>query len=300
MQAYNVNEVAVLPCKCKDVGGAYVDPIVLVFNLTKPDGTFITYTYGTDLELIKDSVGNYHVDLTMDSVGFFRYKYVPTGGGALPIAEDWVYGIDESINLTTLAHVKSWAEANSDDDDFIIQLCIAAFSKMALNRTGRDTLSTIKQFTEVKDGNGSMLLFLRNYPIAALTSVQVNSINVAISTGYGVAGVAVHGDRRNSIVVQKNMLGFATLPSFYGTYFPYFCHGFNNVQVIYTAGYGCVPVDLEQCATEVVSVNYKRKAWQDLKSKALTAQGSGTTSYRDWEMSPGQERVIDDYKRKTF
>lgn len=46
-----------------------------------PDGSPTTYTYaGTTI--VKDSVGNYHVDLAITLTGTYRYRWVSTGTGA--------------------------------------------------------------------------------------------------------------------------------------------------------------------------------------------------------------------------
>jgi hypothetical protein len=66
----------------------------------------------------------------------------------------------------------------------------------------------------------------------------------------------------------------------------------------YNGGYASVPEDLEFAVRCVVALNYKRKAWQDMASKALSgAGGSATTSYRDWAWPPEYEHVFEHYRR---
>lgn len=55
------------------------DPTTVTFTWTKPDGSSVVYIYGTDAELIKDGVGNYHTDITYDQKGRQVLKWTATG-----------------------------------------------------------------------------------------------------------------------------------------------------------------------------------------------------------------------------
>jgi hypothetical protein len=205
----------------------------------------------------------------------------------------------DEIDLTTLDMVKQWAEVNSDSEDGSIQLCITAFSRYLLNRVGRATLGAEVELVEVYDGSGSAILYLHNYPVASLTFVLVNGFALPISSGYGIFGASIYGDRRNAIAIIQGSNGCSSnLAAMRNYTFP---RGISNIQVSYKAGYGTVPADIEQAVREAVSINYKRKAWQDLASKSISAQGgTGTTSYRDWALPPAIERILNDYSRKTY
>src|SRR5579872_6677913 len=61
------------------LNGVATDPSVLTFQFIKPDGTTTTYTYGVDAQLVRDSVGNYHVQLAVDLAGNWSYEWVATG-----------------------------------------------------------------------------------------------------------------------------------------------------------------------------------------------------------------------------
>jgi hypothetical protein len=65
--------------------GIPTDPSPCEFIALKPDGTtFIRYVYGVDAQLVKDLVGNYHVILTPDEWGEWRYRFYggsPKGSG---------------------------------------------------------------------------------------------------------------------------------------------------------------------------------------------------------------------------
>ena len=58
------------------------DPTTITFHMREPDGVVTTYIHGTDVALVKDSTGNYHVDWTLAKVGRHRYRWVGTGSAA--------------------------------------------------------------------------------------------------------------------------------------------------------------------------------------------------------------------------
>ena len=58
--------------------GSAVDPGALTVTVQTPAGVQTTYTYGTDAELVKDSTGNYHCDVTATSAGKWRFRWTST------------------------------------------------------------------------------------------------------------------------------------------------------------------------------------------------------------------------------
>lgn len=300
MQTYNLGDIATLKCTCLDVNGALVTPTTLTFTMLLPDGTTVAYTYGTGSSIVRDSEGVYHVAVPISLPGFYQYQFKPSGAGALSVPMDWAYGINTAIELTTLAHVKNWAEVDGTNDDTVIQMCLVGLSRYIYNRTGRATLGPHVNLSQVYNGSGSNILALRDWPVVSLTSVYVNGVSMALSSGYGIGGVAVTGSERKFIAILAAMSGASNYPILSSS--PGIFHrGTNNIQVNYQAGYGYVPEDLEQAVCEGVSLNYKRKAWQDMKSESQSTTGSsGTTTHQDWHLSPGVERVIQYYSRKTY
>lgn len=78
-----------------DTAGAAVDPTVVIFKFKNPAGTVTTYTYGTNPELVKDSVGNYHVDVDGSSSGVWYYSFVSTGTGQASDENQFVVSVSE-------------------------------------------------------------------------------------------------------------------------------------------------------------------------------------------------------------
>ena len=190
----------------------------------------------------------------------------------------------DSIDLTTLAAVKSFGEFKTTTEDNLLQAMITAFSQYVLDRTGRRSFNSIVAYTDSFNGNGRPTLWLNDWPVTGLTQVIVNGATQILSTGPTVPGIVI-GPNQKSI-------GFA-----YGS-FGLFSKGFNNISVAYTAGYSSTPDNLAQACCEAVVLNSKRRAWTDMRSKSIGTGGSnGTTSYQDWELPPHVDRIINQFTR---
>lgn len=76
---YNIGDLHQSLIAFTDLDNVAADPTTVTFSWLKPDGTTVAYIYGTDAELVKDSVGNYHVNITYDQKGRQTLKWTATG-----------------------------------------------------------------------------------------------------------------------------------------------------------------------------------------------------------------------------
>lgn len=83
---YQIGDSVTLDALFKNLAGVATDPGTVTFRITKPNGTVVTYVYGTDIQLVKDGTGDYHVDIACDQAGQWFYRW--TGTGAVAAAED--------------------------------------------------------------------------------------------------------------------------------------------------------------------------------------------------------------------
>ena len=67
------------------VSGSYADPTDVTLKVKQPNSTITTYLYSL-AEVSKDSVGNYHKDVSMTQTGQLWYRY--EGSGAVISAEE--------------------------------------------------------------------------------------------------------------------------------------------------------------------------------------------------------------------
>jgi hypothetical protein len=220
----------------------------------------------------------------------------------------------DSVDLTTVDAVKQKAGlgVNPDGtlqptpDDSEIQAAITCFSKWLLNYTGQATLNSIVMLDEFYDGYNNDKLFLRTYPIISLISVQMYGTTIPLSQGATSWGAYI-GPSKKYIGLRGWLGNFTTFPypnySVYGGYNqkPIFLKGQANIEVQYTAGYPDVPPDLEYAVRCVVSINYKRKSWQDQATRVVAGGGtSSTTRYQTWDWPPEYNRVFEHYKRQAI
>ena len=81
INVYQKGDLVRVTGQFKDIAGTLIDPGTVKFKFTTPAGVVTTYTYGVDGALIKDSTGNYHVDLSAGEAGPWFYRWENTGAG---------------------------------------------------------------------------------------------------------------------------------------------------------------------------------------------------------------------------
>jgi hypothetical protein len=217
-------------------------------------------------------------------------------------------GVSSVNDLTTLAKVKSWLLIPQDNtkDDSDIQDVITGWSTYCLGQLGFTSMTKVQQYTELRNGNGNCQMFVRNRPIINVESVTVNGVAVPAAGDWPSMGYYVSDDQKSIMIrgvgVQRGILaGYGSLGTYStgsATSAGGFARGVGNVKLVYNAGFVRVPADLELAARKACAIHYKRKQTIDLASKAQAAGGTtGTTRYRDWDIPPEVETVIDYYSR---
>ena len=77
--SYDEGDLIRLSAAFTDLNDAAVDPTTVTVKHKTPDGTITTKVYLTDAEVIKDSTGNYHIDVSVATYGVWRYRWIGTG-----------------------------------------------------------------------------------------------------------------------------------------------------------------------------------------------------------------------------
>lgn len=106
---------------------------------------------------------------------------------------------------------------------------------------------------EYLDGNGTKDLFLKNYPISAIASVEYNN-TIANESNWGTVDSKEYFFDPNT--------GILTFT--YGT-----AKGNRNYRVSYTAGYNPVPSDLKTACIFLAGEAFKRGGSMGIKSESL-------------------------------
>ncbi len=63
----------------KNAAGVAADPTAVFFSVKDPEGTETDYTYGVGIAIVKDSTGNYHINVDANMPGTWHYRFYSTG-----------------------------------------------------------------------------------------------------------------------------------------------------------------------------------------------------------------------------
>lgn len=72
------------------LAGMATDPTTVTLTTLNPAGVQTAYTYAGG-DIVKDSVGNYHIDLTLSTAGEWAASW--TGTGALVAYDEWDFDV---------------------------------------------------------------------------------------------------------------------------------------------------------------------------------------------------------------
>jgi uncharacterized phiE125 gp8 family phage protein len=165
--------------------------------------------------------------------------------------------------MTTLAFAKSYLKIPSlvTTDDDIVSYFINAASDELERQCDRKLKA--QSITEVQHGRGQNIIQLREFPVNSITSLRLDRDGVFTdpstlipATSYAIA------DHGNCLLYKH-----ATFPK-----------GYNNIQVVYNAGYSTLPSDIEHACLWLVFWYYKIRNAEDIGRTSKTKEGE-TVSY---------------------
>lgn len=88
--AYQVGDLVRIAGAFTNAAGTAVDPTAVFAKYKDPGGITTALTYGVDVALVRDSAGNYHVDVNADESGVWRYRFYSTGTGQAANEEQFI------------------------------------------------------------------------------------------------------------------------------------------------------------------------------------------------------------------
>lgn len=176
-------------------------------------------------------------------------------------------------DLTTLIKFKQYLGLNNGTDDVLIGRLITSESAGIESWLNRVILSA--SYTHVCSGNGGDTLLLPNYPITAISTLSIDGVAIAASTGVTVAGYVFDEHR-------VGLRGYV------------FAKGMMNISITYTAGYATVPSDIEQACNEMVGLSYRERDRLGLASKGIAGE---QTNFITAEMTNSVKSILNQYKR---
>ncbi len=176
-------------------------------------------------------------------------------------------------DLTTLSNVKDYMQITDTSSDTVLTRLISAFSQWFLSKVNRGSLLQTS-YTEQRNGQGGDSITTIYWPIQSITSVTVDGNAIPASDGI------IPGYVNDSFTIW--LKGYR------------FCRGRGNVQIVYSAGYPTVPLDIEQAVIDQVAFTLRRQP--NLGSTSQSMNGITTVAFSQAELAPGVKAVIDSYK----
>ena len=93
--SYNVGDLIRTTGTFTNADGTATDPTAVFAAYGDPSGNTTTLEYGVDVALVRDSTGNYHVDIDADEAGRWYYRFYSTGTGQAS-SENGAFGVLEN------------------------------------------------------------------------------------------------------------------------------------------------------------------------------------------------------------
>jgi hypothetical protein len=83
---YDIGDMVRFTAQFYNANDVLTDPSTVGIKLLAPDNSEVTYAFGTDPELTRESAGIYQLDLKLEQAG--RYFYRWEGAGVVTSAEE--------------------------------------------------------------------------------------------------------------------------------------------------------------------------------------------------------------------
>lgn len=182
--------------------------------------------------------------------------------------------------LISLAEAEAYLEVASDTGgplDTLVNECINSASEFFDTYTNR----RLRQgnYTHQMDGTGQHVLKAREWPITAITTINLDSAWV-FGGGTLVAATDYFVDSE-ALIVGKNV----------------WSQGIRNYKVVYTAGYSTAPQDLKHACLLMVEFLFRGQNDQRLGIQSRSKIGETLTFFED--MPKPIFKILDQYERKA-
>jgi hypothetical protein len=182
----------------------------------------------------------------------YYYKATTAGQSGATTEPTW----PKTIGTTVTDNAVTWTCAGVTDDLVIARLITAESHVIYKFLDRHDLLSDT--YDEIRSGNGygHMQLFMRHWPITAVSAVTINGLTIpakSVTANFFSSGFKFDD---KSIV----LMGYA------------FEKGIDNVEVEYTAGYDSIPADITQACIELTALRYRERTRIGENSKSLAGE----------------------------
>ena len=244
---------------------------------------------------------NYIADFPIEilAVATYQVTYWKQIGGS-PVELTDVYQSSGEINwngssiivpndlanaLITRTQAKEWLRINVSKEDDIIDQIILQQSEIIKQYCDRKFIQ--ETFTQYYDGKGRGELFLRDYPIISVTTLNSDSSRAyAVEDNINISDDVLVDKSAGILQLWNNESAFAS--------------GHASVKVVYDAGYAVIPRDIQEACLLLVQHVYKR-FYQDQKIGVSSESiGDRTTSFETSGIPSKVRVILDRYKKQGF
>jgi hypothetical protein len=181
---------------------------------------------------------------------------------------------------TTLPLVRAYLglEPSQVEEDGFLGILVNEANAWILGELGRDIAEN--DYVETRNGNGTPILLLEQYPVSAVTSVTLDGEEIPERVDTGDGGW----------VLIDAPPGVLALDGGYWT------KGIQNVVIEYTAGYDPIPPDIQGAATEYAAQRYRARDRVGLMSRSV---GGESVSYQTLTLPASISSVVERYRRRS-
>lgn len=277
--AYDVNDGERVTFTYKNSSLVLADPTVVTATVTIPAGVATTYIYGTDAELVRDSTGVYHIDVTFTTAGDWTVE--GHGTGAVTAATSQTFRVGTLRLLATVADVqarlgRTLTDAETTRAEALLEDASAAVRAYTGQHITADT-TTVR----AKVNGGTIRLTQR--PVTDVATIEDTNGNDVAFTWYAGEVIQVATNVPDS---------WAWVP---------WVDGIAYVDVTYTHGYDEVPGDIVAVVCQMAARALGQAADDSGKTSETiagysytvgTAAASGAVG-----LLPDERAVLDRYRR---
>lgn len=194
-------------------------------------------------------------------------------------------------------------QGSPQDDQDTLRAHLNAVAAYMVKLTGRDRLicADSDQIDEVRDGDGTEILYLRNAPVRSLVSLTINpnwstASAIVVPVPPATFSDQCYFDAKSGAVILKG----STFPA-----------GPATVAVSYTAGYYLQdtptagdPADVEALELKMIAANILARRWARYRGQkhgvASETRGDQTINFSPDDVTPAEVKELRRYRRSLF
>lgn len=171
MDTYFTGQVLRISAEFRDNAGDLADPTTMSFGYRIEQGAAITFVYGDDVELVRDALGEYYIDITLTTAGTYAYQF--TAGGVIEATVEDAFMCLSALSITPLVELalaKNYLRITGTDEDALLTAMLGG-----IEATVKENLSNKIVAVEASvylDGGGKTLR-LPYIPVSEETGEEI-------------------------------------------------------------------------------------------------------------------------------